>query len=253
MTTDVPPGTWELLTRIAEVEAEREAQWLRERRDALKEFRRELPSPAGNTNDARQASRLAHMEEVRARQDQIRRDRARLRAEGELRGTKDLLIAHGLREVLRARGLDKQWPAPPPDQVGVPGRPVGTGNGRVAEIGEVPERLAVRLPDDLVAQARAACYWTSKEAVEGLRAWAAQWGDGPRAVSRALVRVMREGSDEHIDADFLYLHSADGDALAERDALRARVLTLGDLVREAVHLVTTGELPETGLPTSFRG
>ncbi|MEV6680728.1 hypothetical protein AB0N09_28260 [Streptomyces erythrochromogenes] len=91
----------------------------------------------------------------------------RLRASGELLDVRDALVTYGVREELRVRGWDRQWD-PAPEEAWDQGRWPGS---RDSGPGGYPERLSARLDANLVAQAVAACWWTSLPAITALRAW----------------------------------------------------------------------------------
>ncbi|MFF0747432.1 hypothetical protein ACFYVL_44335 [Streptomyces sp. NPDC004111] len=238
VTVDVPAGTRALLTDVVAAEAAREKAWLADRRAHIAAYAKKLPGPAGPDAADRAAHRTTLLSDLARMRAELRAERAALRESGELRGSQDLVVAHGVREVVEARGwADREWPAvPDTTAAGVPGRPVGTGHGRV-RARPVPgvqgphETLTIRLPADLATLVRTACHVTSQPAVEALIQWQAVWGDGPRAT-------------DDPDQDPLRPLTADGAALAERSRLRAQVITLGDVIRDAVRLVTLGELPE---------
>ncbi|MEU0939003.1 hypothetical protein [Embleya sp. NPDC005971] len=75
-------------------------------------------------------------------------------------------------------------------------------------------RLSVRLPGDLVETARRAAYWTSEPAVLRLMAWRDGHGLSPTEA-----------------------------ALRERQELSGRIVTVGDLMRDALAQVLQRELP----------
>ncbi|MEU5425969.1 hypothetical protein AB0H73_10225 [Streptomyces olivoreticuli] len=91
----------------------------------------------------------------------------RLRVAGELLDVRDALVEFGVREELRVRGWDREWD-PAPEEAWDQGRWIGS---RDSGPHGYPERLSARLDAALVAQAVAACWWTSWPAIEALRAW----------------------------------------------------------------------------------
>jgi hypothetical protein len=86
------------------------------------------------------------------------------RERGELLDTNGVLLTHGVRGELARRGWDTDWP-PAPVGVDLGGRWWGS-----METG-YPDRVTCSLPVGLVDQVRAACWWTSKNAIAGLMAW----------------------------------------------------------------------------------
>ncbi|MFJ9846331.1 hypothetical protein ACIRYZ_39005 [Kitasatospora sp. NPDC101155] len=172
----------------------------------------------------------------------IRQRHASLRAAGTLAGTRDLVMARALRAELRARGLDQEWPEPPRGEVDAPGRRLGVSprrHGRQVGDGGFPERLAVVLPPELATTVRRAAYWTSAEVYEELLAWELRWGDGPEV---ALRQAERSGAPAQLALLVAAgRRAAPADALEERERLRARLLTTGDLVRAAVDRAGRGE------------
>lgn len=97
----------------------------------------------------------------RERMAQIRADRARLREEGSLLGSRDAIMATELEAELRERGWMRRWRPLPAGMEQIPGRPWGRSN--LPDRGEV--RVALKLPSSLVETVRRACYWTSRPAV----------------------------------------------------------------------------------------
>lgn len=100
-------------------------------------------------------------QERRQRMAQIRVERARLREQGELLGSRDSIMATELEVELAERGWLRRWRPLPAGAEQIPGRPWGRTN--LAERGEV--RVALKLPSPLVETVRRACYWTSRPAV----------------------------------------------------------------------------------------
>lgn len=89
---------------------------------------------------------------------------ALIRREGDLLDTLDALALFGVRCELRARGWDHRWPPCPP-AARCPGRWPGSREGGY------PEQLSFRLPAAVVAQVRAACWYTSAAAITELLEW----------------------------------------------------------------------------------
>ncbi|MEU6965053.1 hypothetical protein, partial [Streptomyces chrestomyceticus] len=218
--------TEEALTRLnrrAKDERDREKAWVADQR-------RELLVPGMSRREAAAVRR-----DIRARV-------ARRRRSGEFGGTRDDLVTRAVREELRERGLDRQWPEPPAGEIDAPGRRWGTAPSQPMGEGGYTRRVAVNLPYQMGATVRRAAYWTSKEAVEALQEWADRWGDG---VDVALREADRDGIPPE-----LALAAAAGNlsapqaALKIRDQLRAQVLTTGDLIRAAIDRVTVRPQPE---------
>ena len=213
------------LNELAEQEKKRERDWVAaQRRELLDGLSR------------RQATLVRR---------EIRVDLAARRKRGEFTGTRDDLVAQALRAELRARGLDKEWPAPPDGEVDAPGRRWGTPPSRQMGEGGYDARLSLKLPHDLAETLRRAAYWTSQAAVEALQEWDERWGKGPEI-------TLQEAERDGVPGQLALLAaagrpSAPQAALNARDELRARILTTGDLIRAAVNrAVGSGqaELPE---------
>ena len=94
----------------------------------------------------------------------LREHLAALREAGTLLDTVDVLAAFGIRAEMTARGWDREWLQVPPDAIEAGRWPGSRGRG-------TPERLPLRLPVGLVDQVRAACWWTSAQAIAQLRDW----------------------------------------------------------------------------------
>ncbi|WP_440106487.1 DUF4158 domain-containing protein [Streptosporangium sp. H16] len=107
---------------------------------------------------------LAAADERAALAAQVLADVAQMRERGELADTVDALLTHAVRVEMTFRSWDVDWPSPP---LGAPraGRWPGSRDGGW------PEKIVARLPVDLVAQVHAACWNTSKDAIEVLRRW----------------------------------------------------------------------------------
>jgi hypothetical protein len=217
------------LTEISRAFAQEEKEWLAGRRRAHKGLR---------------GGELA-----RARA-QLRAELAHERAEGRLIGSRDLLVAQELRQVLAARGWDKAWSAPESGAIG-PGRRWGVERDRyLMERGEDEDagfkgRLATRLPAELGEQLRRACYWHCKDAVEQLQAWADRYGDGPEVILRQAERANDGGIPTTAMLSAAMSKRPNAAAFRERDRLRAEIITTGDLVRDAVaRILDRHALPE---------
>ncbi|MFD3422606.1 hypothetical protein [Streptomyces decoyicus] len=117
--------------------------------------------------DARWRTYGLRKAEAARRRAAWRTEVARLRQVGELLDTKDVIVEYGVREELTARGWDHDWD-PAPEEAWDQGRWPGS---RDRGPGGYPDRVSARLDADLVAQAMAACWWSSAPAIEQLRAW----------------------------------------------------------------------------------
>ncbi|MFZ3476099.1 hypothetical protein ACODT4_44720 [Streptomyces sp. 2.9] len=220
----LPEHSMTRLIELAEAEQEHERKWIAERR-------RELMPPS--------ASRRAAADIRRG----IRVEVATKRRTGEFGGSRDDLLTRAVREELRARGLDREWPDPPEGEVDAPGRRWGTPPSQPLGAGGYNARLSLNLPADLGETIRRAAYWTSKPAVEALQEWADRWGDGVEV-------AMREAARDGFPAEFSLVvaagqPSAPQAVLEIREALRAKVLTTGDLIRAAVARCTNEGQTET--------
>ncbi|WP_344319558.1 hypothetical protein, partial [Streptomyces yatensis] len=199
--------TEESLDRLnghAQAEREREDAWIAERR-------RELLEPGMSRRAA-----------AAVRRD-IRVQVARMRRTGEFGGTRDDIVTRAVREELRARALDHEWPEPPEGELEAPGRRWGTPPSQPMGGGGYTHRLTVNLPHSLGDTVRRAAYWTSKDAVEALQDWADRWGDG-------IDVALREAERNGIPAELALLAaagrpSAPKSALEIRDRLRQQILT----------------------------
>ncbi|RPE26602.1 hypothetical protein EDD38_7663 [Kitasatospora cineracea] len=152
-------------------------------------------------------------QEREAAKRQVRVRLKALRAEGKLLGTKELLVAAGLRLALEARGWDREWD-PVPDGARDRGRPLGDYRAKHDESHEegeteYPRLVNARLPIALAQRAVRSTYWTSAEWVARIREWDSQWlaEDSPPVPL---------------------------EAWADRRRFQMRVVTVGDLMREAV-------------------
>ena len=115
--------------------------------------------------------------ERRERLAQIRVERARLREQGVLLGSRDTVMASELEAELAERGwLHRRWRPVPAGSEEIPGRPWGRAN--LPERGQV--RLALKLPAPLVRTLRRGCYWSSRPAVARVMA-------GDRSAAEAVV------------------------------------------------------------------
>ncbi|WP_399087913.1 hypothetical protein ACGH2B_12190 [Streptomyces sp. BBFR2] len=141
---------------------------------------------------------------VRAR---WRQELAEMREHGRLLDSLDALAALGVRREMAARGWDRPWPACPPQARDL-GRWPGSADGGF------PEQLPLRLPVGLENQVRAACWYTSYEAIEALVEWRRRH---PQVIPRR--RWAPPGLEDALDA---------------YDRLAARVTTTGEIWRAGV-------------------
>ncbi len=218
----LPEDSMTRLVELAEEEQKRERKWIAERRQEL--------MPPG-------ASRRAAADIRRG----IRVEVAAKRRTGEFGGSRDDLVTRAVREELRARGLDREWPEPPEGEVDAPGRRWGTPPSQPLGAGGYNARLSLNLPAALGETVRRAAYWTSKPAVEALQEWAARWGDGPEV-------ALREAARDSIPAELALLAaagrpSAPQSVLEIRESIRQQVLTTGDLIRAAVNRLILDRQP----------
>ncbi|MFE2477064.1 hypothetical protein [Streptomyces sp. NPDC059389] len=142
---------------------------------------------------------------------------ADIRARGDLLDTLDRLAALGVRRELEARGWNRLWP-PHPEPACFPGRWPGSRDR------DFPERICLRLPVTLEGQVRAACWFTSADAIAAIRVWRERY---PR------VRTRRRRTPAGME-----------NALVEYDRLAAIVTTTGDIwragVQQAIEFATSG-------------
>jgi hypothetical protein len=157
----------------------------------------------------------------------VRAERARRRDAGELLGSRDALLAHQVRRLLRDRGWDHEWAEPPRAATSTPGRRWGVipDDDRGG-----PARLPVQLPDELGERVRRAAWWTSAEAVQDLIEWQERWGPGPGA---ALGEAAAGNPMAAIMMFSAILHRPSAEAMAARDAARSKIVTVGDILRWA--------------------
>ncbi len=104
-------------------------------------------------------------------------------------------------------------------------------------------RMSVRLPAALADQLRRACYWTNLPTEIALQAWTDRYGDGPDVILRR-AEIRNGGAVTGLD--FLAALSSRRpirEAIIERDKLRAKIVTTGMILRDAV-LRATGTQPE---------
>jgi hypothetical protein len=196
------------LDASADQERQREQAWLQAARE------RALGAAAGSLRERARA--LAA----------VRAEHARLRAAGHLLGSRDALLADHVRRLLRDRGWDHDWPAPPAGATSTPGRRWGVVPGDRGG----RARLPIQLPDELGERVRRAAYWTSIDAVRELIEWQDQYGPGPGA-------AIREAAAGNWAAGLMLLSAAlrrpSADAMDARRRARAKIVTAGDILRMA--------------------
>jgi hypothetical protein len=184
---------------------EEEQAWLTDARQAVR--------------DRVAAERLSAAERSRLLVE-VRRELARRRAVGELRGSRTALVTPGLRAVLAERGwLARRW-RPVPASAVRHGRPWGTHDAKF------DARVTLYLPDDLGELVARACYWASAPAVAKLQAWYDVHGDHWRG------RL-------HDDQPWVGVGPSPTD-LHERDVLADQVYTAGRILREAIDQTLSG-------------
>jgi hypothetical protein len=192
----------------ADLERQREQAWLQAARE------RALGAAAGSL---RQRARALAA---------VRAEHAHLREAGQLLGSRDALLAVHVRRLLRHRGWDHDWPAPPAGATSTPGRRWGVVPGERGG----RARLPVQLPDDLGERVRLAAWWTSAEAVQELIEWQERWGPGPGA---ALGEAAAGNPMAAIMMFSAALHRPSAEEMAARDAARSKIVTVGDILRLA--------------------
>ncbi|MGQ4342520.1 hypothetical protein ACN6LF_001365 [[Kitasatospora] papulosa] len=213
----VEPGKLRALADVVKRHQEVEEAWLKEARET-----------AGLTS-------LRGPDATAARQS-IRQQRAELRETGELRGSRDLVIAHEVRAELAARGLAKHWDPIPQKDSGAAGRPTGADSSRYPRTDDdkpaLSARMPVRLPDELGNQVVRGCYWYSAPAVDAVRVWQRRWGDGPMVILRKAQRS--EGATPLDQLRAGMAPRATVEALERLAAVQAQIITSGDIIRAAL-------------------
>jgi hypothetical protein len=148
-------------------------------------------------------------EEAARVRGQWQKERQRLRAEGELLDTRDVVATYGVREELRARGWDHdEWPEAPAEAW-------GRGRWPGSRDGGFPEHVSARLDGELVKRTVQACWETSREAIAELR----RWRDANPGITPPRYRRTEEGRAELVGP------------LAEYERLSAQVTTTGEIWR----------------------
>jgi hypothetical protein len=140
----------------------------------------------------------------------------RLRAAGELRGTRTTYVLPALQHLLGERGWrDRPWKPVPAGTQPRRGRPWGTHDEHFAG------RVTLYLPDEVGETLARACYWTSAPAVAKLQAWYDQHGDHWR------------GTLHNPEAKWVGSGPSPTD-LADREKLIAKIHTTGAVLRTAI-------------------
>jgi len=211
LTVNVTEDTPGQLKAAAKLWRDHDRAWLAEQRQALPVY------PRKEARDAAAALRVEH---------------ARLRAEGVLVGSATDLVAHHARAVLTARDLEGDY-APLPPGARTRGRPYGRGPLYPQQYTELKTKMTFDLPADLAQQLIRAAYWTSADAVTELEKWADRFGPGPAiggpAGALALLANAIGGP-----------RAAD---MTEREKLRRQIITVGDLLREAIEAAIDAPTP----------
>ncbi|MFD9817157.1 hypothetical protein [Streptomyces sp. NPDC059080] len=130
-----------------------------------------------------------------------------MRERGQLLDSLDALATLGVRRELADRDWNRPWPACPPQARDL-GRWPGSADGGF------PEQLPLRLPTSLENQVRAACWYTSFEAIEALEDWRRRY---PQVIPRR--RWAPAGLESALDA---------------YDQLALRVTTTGEIWRAGI-------------------
>lgn len=216
------PELAELFDAVAGQAAAVERDWLTERRDDLAVQARDEGWSSAQLSQARRELAVLH---------------AQLRAAGELRGTRGLVVLPALREQMAAR----RWagrrfrPVPPAGRLG---RPWGATDRTFRA------RLVLQLPDADAELLVRGCYWTSLPYVRRLQEFYDTHGDHWRGeLHDGRVGFRATPGEEH---------------LRTRARLVARIVTTGLVLRQA--LADTGGRPDLADPstpvdrrTTFRG
>ncbi|MFC7987244.1 hypothetical protein [Streptomyces sp. NPDC057336] len=167
---------------------------------------------------------------------EIRKEFRRLRELGRLAGTRDLVVAREVRAELKRRGMDQEYDPIPAEDVGTPGRRVGTGPRHYQRFGDektqLTGRMYVKLPGALGERLTRGCYWTSAPAVTALWEWQTLWGDGPEVIFR---EAERSGAVTILDLWCAAMAPRPtADAILRKAQLQDQVVTTGDILRAAV-------------------
>jgi hypothetical protein len=150
-----------------------------------------------------------------------RRQFEQLRAAGEFCGTHTLLVLPALQRVLAERGWDtRRWRPIPADALRH-GRPWGTHDAGF------DARVALRLEDALAERITRACWWTSAPIVAKLQGWYDDHGDHWRGRLHTVGDSWAGAGPSRAD-------------LRARDDLVAKIVTTGDIGREAIDRTLRG-------------
>jgi hypothetical protein len=136
------------------------------------------------------------------------RELARLRRQGELADTVDVLVTHAVRAELAARGWDVDWPP-------VPGTAPRAGRWPGSRDTGWAEAITARIPAELEAQVHAACWHTSSDAIEALRSWR---DDHPHLVFDAVDLADYERLADQVTTPGMVWRAAVDRALPKPDA-----------------------------------
>lgn len=214
-TVKCDPGLAERLAAAVMAAAAVDRQWVTTRRAALLAEAKAGKWPTGRVSQARRELALEH---------------AALRAAGELRGTRGLLILPALVAQLDARGwTGRRWRRVP--EAARRGRPWGAGDQ------ELRAKVVVQLPDDVAEVVVRGCYWTSLPYVRRLQAFYDEHGDhwrGERHDGR-LGRHDRAGNP---------VSGPTVEQLAGKSRVLARIVTTGMVLRQAITDTVGDPAPE---------
>jgi len=211
LTVNVTEETPGQLNTVARVWRDHDRAWLAEQRQALPVY------PRREAREAAAALRVEH---------------ARLRAEGALLGSATDLVAHHARAVLAARDLTGDY-EPLPAGARTRGRPFGRGPLYPGSYTELKTKMSFDLDASLAEQLIRAAYWTSADAVTELERWSDRFGPGPAigGPAGALALIANAiGGPRATD-------------MTEREKLRRQIITVGDLLREAIDAAIDAPTP----------
>jgi hypothetical protein len=156
-----------------------------------------------------------------------RAERDRLVAAGDLAASRADVLRHALSAHITEQGWrDKRWRPIPPGEHG-PGRRWGTRHQ------QFDATVTVEAPEAEGELVRRVAYWSSAKPTRELRAWTDRHGRGPAAGADPPAA----GGDPAAAARVA--NRASRRALAERDELRAQILTVGDILRDVLARAAT--------------
>jgi len=196
----------EAVAARVEVAAAAEAAWWKQRRDEL---------DAAAETEGWSTGQLA------AARRRLAAEHAELRAAGVLRGARGAWVLPAVREVLAERGwLTRRWrPVPPGARRG---RPWGAADAGYRA------QVVLQLPDELAELLVRACWWTSAPAVATLQQWYDQHGDHWRGERHGGRRGWSGSAPSQAD-------------LAARNRAAARIVTTGQVLREALQRAVSAD------------